>query len=252
MRLKFSGSRVLILGGTCSLALCLAKYLIKAKLYPVLSYRNKNGKQHIENSLSAFKGKFETVYLDFNDADSIKSILFQNIEPDKLPDYLVDFAQSDLESLIASESSYDINRYFAENISFRAEIIKTAARGMLKKKGGRLIFISSGAALRPNPGQGFYAAAKLASEALYKNLGLEMGSKGITTVSLRPGYIDAGRGKKFIKQNKKITDAIPVKRAIEPGEVAETILFFLSESARSFNAVEITMDGGMSAGKPIL
>lgn len=123
---------------------------------------------------------------------------------------------------------------------------------MLKKKGGRLIFISSGAALRPNPGQGFYAAAKLASEALYKNLGLEMGSRGITTVSLRPGYINAGRGKKFIKQNKKITDAIPVKRAIEPGEVAETILFFLSESARSFNAVEITMDGGMSAGKPIL
>ena len=248
MRLKFSGSRVLILGGTCELALCLAEYLIKAQLYPVLSCRNKNGRQQIESSLSAFKEKFETVYLDLNDADSIKSIFSQNNQPD----YLVDFAQSNLESLIASESSYDINRYFAENISFRAEIIKTAARGMLKKKGGRLIFISSAAALRPNPGQGFYAAAKLASEALYKNLGLEMGSKGITTVSLRPGYINAGRGKKFIKQNKKITDAIPVKRAIEPGEVAETILFLLSESARSFNAVEITMDGGMSAGKLIL
>jgi len=249
MQLKFSGNRVLILGGTCEMALCLAEHLIKSGLYPVLSTRDEKGKKHIEDSLSAFDGKFETVYLNFSDVDSIKTLFPPNAIADSHPDYLVDFAHGDLESLVASETTHDIDLYFSENISFRAEIIKAVARAMLKKRKGRLMFISSVAVLRPNPGQGFYSASKLASEALYKNIGLELGSRGVTTVSLRPGYIDAGRGRNFIKQNKKIIETIPIKRAIEPSEVAETILFFLSESARNFNAVEITMDGGISASK---
>ena len=121
---------------------------------------------------------------------------------------------------------------------------------MLKKKRGRLVFISSSAAMRPNPGQGFYSAAKLASEALYKNLGLELGRRGITTVTLRPGYIDAGRGRHYLQAHEKeVLKMVPINRAISEREVAETILFLLSDSARGFNATEITMDGGLAAGK---
>ena len=121
---------------------------------------------------------------------------------------------------------------------------------MLKKKRGRLVFVSSSAADRPNPGQGFYAASKLASEALYKNLGLELGGRGITTVTLRPGYVDAGRGKKYLQTRKEeVLRMVPIKRAITGAEVAETILFFLSDSAAGFNATEIALDGGLTAGK---
>ena len=121
---------------------------------------------------------------------------------------------------------------------------------MLKKKKGRLIFVSSTAADMPNPGQGFYAAAKLASEALYRNLGLELGDRGITTVSLRPGYIDSGRGREYIKtRGEDVLEMVPIKRALTGTEVAETILFLLSDSAAGFNATEISLDGGLTAGK---
>jgi 3-oxoacyl-[acyl-carrier protein] reductase len=110
--------------------------------------------------------------------------------------------------------------------------------------------VSSSAAYRPNPGQGFYAASKLASEALYRNLGLELGEHGVTAVILRPGYIDAGRGKKYMQgKGGDILRMVPIKRVLNTAEVAETILFLLSDSAAGFNATEISLDGGLTAGK---
>jgi 3-oxoacyl-[acyl-carrier protein] reductase len=110
------------------------------------------------------------------------------------------------------------------------------------------VFISSTAAARPNPGQGFYAAAKLASEALYRNMGLELGGRGITTIILRPGYVNTGRGRTYLEE-KNVLKAVPIKRAVTQEEIAETVLFLLSESAAGMNATIITMDGGLTYGK---
>ncbi len=121
---------------------------------------------------------------------------------------------------------------------------------MLKKRKGRLVFISSTAARRSNPGQGFYAAAKLASEALYRNMGIELGGRGVTAVIVRPGYVDAGRGKVYMEaEGGKILAKTPIKRVITQEEVAETILFLLSDGAAGINATEIAIDGGLTAGK---
>ncbi len=247
MKLKFSGKRILILGGSCEPAVFLAEYTIKAGLFPILTYRNEKGLKKISKKLYSFAGKYESVFLDFADTTSLDS-MFCRINDDL--DFLVDFAHGNMESLVASANEDDICRYFAENISFRAKILKRAGRVMLKKRNGRLVFVSSSAASRPNLGQGFYAAAKLASEALYKNLGLELGCRGITTVTLRPGYIDSGRGRRYMQTHERETCNItPIKRLLTCKEVAETILFFLSDSACGFNATEISMDGGLIAGK---
>ena len=128
--------------------------------------------------------------------------------------------------------------------------LKSAAKAMLKNKKGRMIFISSTSAGKSNPGQGFYAAAKLASEALYRNLGLELAGRGITALTLRTAYIDAGRGKKYFENNtEKILNQMHIGRILTAVDVAETIMFFLSDSASGFNAAEISLDGGFSASK---
>lgn len=247
MIFRFFGKRALILGGSCDLALSLAENMIRAGLFPILTYRSEKGQNHIIERLKTFDDKYTTVYLDFSEPGSIGSA-FQHTDQDI--DYLVDFAQGDYESLIASADEVDIYRYFSENVSFRAEVIKKAARIMLAKKKGRLVYISSSAAAKPNPGQGFYAAAKLASEALYRNMGLELGGRGITTVTLRPGYINAGRGRVFLEsKGKEALGKVPIKRALTAEELTETILFYLSDSAIGFNATEIPMDGGLGALK---
>jgi len=247
MRLSFSGSRALIAGGSCRIALILAKHLMDEDIFPLLTTRSRGSTEKISEHLDAYRGKFSTVHLDLANPESLGAA-FSSIG-DEL-DYLVDFAQSDYESLIASADSRKAADYFAKNISSRAELVKRATRMMLKKRKGRLIFISSTAAKLPNPGQGFYAAAKLASEGIYRNLGIEMAGRGITTLCLRPGYVDAGRGEAYLREkSREALKMVPTKKALSAGEVAETILFFLSESARGFNATEIIMDAGLSAGK---
>lgn len=247
MKLQFSGKHALILGGSCELAVSLAGFMVKSGLFPTLTYRNEEGLHYISERLTLFEGKYGSARLDFSDRASLNP-LFVQTGPDV--DYLVDFVQGDFESLIASADEDAVYRFFTENVSFRAEIIKRTARIMLARKMGRLVYVSSSAAIRPNPGQGFYAAAKLASEALYRNLGMELGGRGVTAVTLRPGYIEEGRGRKFLEAHgREAMEKVPLKRALAAKEIAETILFYLSDSARGFNATEISIDGGLSAGK---
>jgi len=247
MRFAFSGRRVLILGGNCELAMTLARQLIEESLYPVLTYRNDRALDSILEALMPFAGKYEIHQMILGDSGSLDN-LFRNIGEDL--DFLIDFVHEDYESLIASADEDVIQRYFADNVAFRAAILKRVVRAMLKKRRGRLIYISSTAAERPNPGQGFYAAAKLASEALYRNAGLELGARGITAAILRPGYVDSGRGAVYLGQKKmEPLKKVPIRRAITHEEIAQAILYLLSDVAAGINGTVITMDGGLTMGK---
>ncbi|MEM5786206.1 MAG: SDR family oxidoreductase [Syntrophobacteraceae bacterium] len=246
MKLSFRGSRVLLVGGSCDLALCVAELLLAEGLRPILTWRSEKGGNKIRRRLSSFEGRFETIHLDLTRMDSINS-LFAEMNDDL--DYLVDFAQGDMESLVAAADPGLVQGYFTENVSFRAELLRRAARAMLRKRLGRMVFISSAAAARSNPGQGFYTAAKLASESLYRNLGIELAGRGITTVTLRPGYVDAGRGARYIESHPDAAARTPIGRTITAGEVAGAVVFLLSDGAAAFNATEICMDGGLTASK---
>ncbi|KPA13767.1 short-chain dehydrogenase/reductase [Candidatus Magnetomorum sp. HK-1] len=243
MDLRFIGNQVLILGGTCEMAFDLAQQMISLGLFPLLSYRNEQGQQRIYDRLGDSNNKtFNTVHIDFAMPETLESISEKICE--KLC-YMVDFAQENYESLIAGANDQKVNDYFTHNISFRAAIIKKISRAMLARRSGRMVYVSSTAALRQNPGQGFYAAAKKASEMLYRNIGIELGGRGITTVSLRLGYIPVGRGETYLKSNKNV---LP-ENVLDVRQVTDTILFLLSNSAKGFNATELIMDCGLTACK---
>ena len=247
MNLTFSGSRALVLGGSCELALATAKAMIASSLLPILTYRSADGLGSINRALQAHAGKYNTAYLNFTDRESLVSLFSQT--GDAL-DFIVDFAHGNYEVLVAQADEDDVYSYFAENVAFRATFLKMAGRLLLKKRKGRLVFVSSTAAERPNPGQGFYAAAKLASEALYRTLGLELGGRGISTVILRPGYVYAGRGRAYVEdRGQKILESVPIQRALTAEEIAKTILYLISESASGINAAVLTIDGGFTYGK---
>ncbi len=143
MNLHFSGNRALVLGGTCELALLLAHAMIESNLYPILTYRDDKGLSAIGEAVRPFHGRYATCYLNFGDRDSLDAVFTQI---DDGLNFLVDFAQGNYESFIAGADEDSIYSYFMENISFRAEVLKRAGRAMLKKKKGRLVYISSAAA----------------------------------------------------------------------------------------------------------
>lgn len=248
MKLEFSGKHALIVGGTSELGIAVAKRLLDEGLKITITARNNDRMEYLQERLNARDGlPWQGAVLDLSASPEVLDGFFQTAGDDI--DYLIDMAHSHFERLIASASVSDVYRYFEQNISFRAALIQRLGRTMLKRKKGRMLFISSIAAIRSNPGQGFYAASKLACEALYRSLGSELGAKGVTTVSLRPGYINAGRGREYIETLKSKGTRIAKNKVLTLNRVAETILFFLSDQAHGFNAVEIMLDGGSSAQK---
>ena len=242
-----NGRRTLILGGSCDLALGLAETLTEEGHFPILTYRSAAGKDLIHRSLEGVAGEYDLLHLDLGQQPTIAAldpVLAAGI------DHMVDFAQEDLEGLVPSVDAGAVASFVQTNIANRAAVIQKVSRAMVSRRKGRMVYVSSTAAGRPNPGQGFYAAAKQASEALYRNVGLELAPRGITTVTLRPGYVNAGRGQLYLKKNADAALAkVPLGRPLEVKEVVDAILFLLSDSAVGFNATVITMDGGLSSGK---
>ncbi len=250
MRLRFTGHAALLLGGTCDLALCLAESMMESGLHPCLTFRNQTGLNRIHTHLGKHADKYDTVYLDLGESESVDAAVS---DMENHVDYWVDFAHGHFESLVGAGNPEKMKRYFEENVAARARALRRGARMFLEKKFGRLVYVSSAAVERANPGQGFYAASKLASEALYRNLGLELACHGITTVSLRLGYVDAGRGKAYLDKigdiRSEASSRVSLTTPLTTKEVAETILFYLSESATGFNATTVTLDKGRGAAK---
>lgn len=239
MKYSFSGQYFLVLGGSSDLGLEVARQLIQSGGFPILSCRSRSGEEKIHSGLETWGGCYQIKYLDFSQEETIAN-LFDGI--DHAIYGMVDCIHGNLEGLVGAVDTRDVHTYFTENISARAEVIKRVGRKMLQRKKGRMIFISSLAAEHPNPGQGFYAASKLASEALYRNMGLELKGRGITATILRPGYIDAGRGKQYL-DDKKISSAVQRGDTgiLTVREVAEVIISLLSENSSASTTTTITL-----------
>ncbi len=247
MSFTFSGKTALLAGGACDLGLALAPVLVNRGIRPVITCRRPESIEQVRLSMAGYDGMYSILTLDLDKPASLDRV-FADLTNGL--DYLVDFAQEDYESLVASADQSAVARYMGACVTNRALMLKKAARMMMRHKQGRFVFVSSTAAGRSNPGQGFYAASKLAAEALYRNLALELGNFGISTVTLRPGYVEAGRGKVYIEKNREtLRKRIPSGNFLRAQDVASTLLFLLSDQAKGFNATELVMDGGLCAGK---
>ena len=229
------------------MALALAATMMTVKIRPCLTYRNAVGRERIDTHFHKKDHAYDCLALDLNAVDKNPELA---VYVNKGIDYLVDFAQDDLEGFVASTDIPTAQSYFNAHIGGRTYVLQLVSRMMLGRKKGRMIYISSTAAERANRGQGFYAAAKRAVEALYNNLGIELAAKGVTAAILRPGYVDAGRGKRYMAdQNRQTMPKIPLARPLTVEEVTQAIMFLLSDGAVGFNATVLTLDGGLSSNK---
>ena len=165
-------------------------------------------------------------------------------------EHLVDLLHSRFESLIAGAAPEAIMEWAAVDIGLRARLVRAVGRSMLARRFGRCVFVSSSAAECPAEGQGYYAAAKLAGEALYRSLAVELSGRGVTACSLRLSWLDAGRGAVFLERRREAVEKrMPIGRLVRMDEAVETVLFLLSASASSVNGTVVTLDGGLSATK---
>jgi 3-oxoacyl-[acyl-carrier protein] reductase len=123
-------------------------------------------------------------------------------------------------------------------------LIRRGLRPMLRARTGRIVNISSVVALRANPGQSNYAAAKAGLIALTKTTAVEVARRGVTINAVAPGWIDT---EMTAEVSKDLLNAVPARRAGTPEEVAACVRFLASEEASYVTGAVLTVDGGLAA-----
>ena len=133
------------------------------------------------------------------------------------------------------------------NLNSSFYLLKHFIKKMVKKKFGRIVFISSVVAHTGNPGQVNYTASKAAISGIVKSLALELSSRNITVNSVAPGFINSNMTDKLNENQKNtILERIPMKKMGNPDDIAKTVGFLCSNNANYITGQTIHVNGGLA------
>ena len=183
----------------------------------------------------------EVTNLDVCDQASIDN--FQKIVNDFDPDILINNAGITKDNLFLRMTEDDWAEVIDTNLNSVFRMTKLVVRGMLKKKWGRIINISSISGSMGNPGQTNYSASKAGVEAFSRSLAKELGSRNITVNSVAPGFIQTDMTQGLIDE--EITKKIPLQRVGSVEDVASLINFLVSEESNYITGQTLVVDGGL-------
>jgi 3-oxoacyl-[acyl-carrier protein] reductase len=133
------------------------------------------------------------------------------------------------------------------NLSAGFRLIRAALRGMIRRRWGRVVNITSIVALTGNPGQANYAAAKAGMIGMTKSLAAEVASRGITVNCVAPGLIETAMTDALSEQQRALLlERVPVGRLGSTADVAAAVGYLASEEAAYVTGQTLHVNGGMA------
>jgi 2,3-dihydro-2,3-dihydroxybenzoate dehydrogenase len=211
--------------------------------------------QDLAASLPQFFGDLRTEAVDVRDADQVERMVTV-VESEWGPVNIgVNVAGTLSVAMVTETTDQDWDRVFDVNAKGVFHVSRALARRMIPRRSGNIVTVSSNAAGIPRHGMAAYAASKAASLMFTKCLGLELAEYGIRCNVVAPGstrtpmqeaFWKAGTGPEAVIQGslEKYRTGIPLKRIAEPEDVADTVLFLVSDLSRHITMADVYVDGG--------
>lgn len=162
-------------------------------------------------------------------------------------DILVANAGITRDNLLVQLRDQDWEQVIAINLSATFRLARAALRGMMRRRFGRVIAITSVVGTTGNPGQANYVAAKAGIAGMIKAMAQEYAKRGVTANCVAPGFIVTPMTDKLNdKQRETIVAKIPASRAGTPAEVAAAVVFLASNEAGYVTGQTLHVNGGMA------
>jgi len=162
-------------------------------------------------------------------------------------DILVANAGVTRDNLLVQLRDEDWEQVIAINLSATFRLSRAAVRGMMRRRFGRVIAITSVVGITGNPGQANYVAAKAGITGMIKAMAQEYAKRGVTANCVAPGFIVTSMTDKLNdKQRETIVAKIPASRAGTPAEVAAAVVFLASNEAGYVTGQTLHVNGGMA------
>jgi 3-oxoacyl-[acyl-carrier protein] reductase len=233
---------VLVTGGNRGIGRAIAEAFVAAGDQVAVTYRSGEPPEDMPEGLL-------WVRCDVTDAASVDAA-FTEVEAAHGPvEVLVANAGVTQDTLVLRMSEEDWSRVIETNLTGSFRVAKRAARGMLRLRRGRLIFISSVVGLLGSAGQVNYAASKAGLVGMARSLARELGSRSITANVVAPGFVETEMTAVLPEDTQKAYRAqIPLGRYASVEEVASVVRWLGSDDAAYVTGAVIPVDGGLGMG----
>ena len=205
-----------------------------------------NGASDITKTFKTENIKGEGLMLNVNDNNSIKSVIDTIQNQTGVIEILINNAGITKDTLLMRMQEKDWDDVIETNLKSVYKLSQVAIKGMMKKRYGRIINISSIVGHMGNAGQTNYAATKAGISGFTKSLAQEVGKRGITVNCVAPGFIDTDMTKALNEdQRESLLAHIPLSRLGHPNDIAHTVGFLASDNASYITGETIHVNGGM-------
>ena len=245
MTANTSRKRALVTGGSGDIGGAICHALAAAGCHVIVHANgNRARAETVVQEITSAGGTAEAVAFDVTDADVSRAAI-DTLLAEAPIQIVVNNAGIHDDAPMAGMSAAQWRSVIDVSLNGFFNVTQPLLLPMARQRWGRIVNVSSVAAVLGNRGQVNYAAAKSALHGASKSLAREMGSRGITVNVVAPGVI-AGNMTEDVFAPEQIKAMVPAARAGTPREVAALVAFLCSEDSSYINGQVIGIDGGMS------
>lgn len=234
--------RALVTGASGGIGSAIARQLHGQGAHVVLSGRRRDALDQLADEL---KERRSVVVADLGSGDGVADLV-QAVEKEGV-DILINNAGLTRDSLAIRMKDEDWQNVLDVNLSAGFRLIRGMLRGMMKRRYGRIINITSIVAVTGNLGQANYAAAKAGMIGMTKALAAEVASRGITVNCVAPGFIETAMTDALADDQKaKLLAQIPAGRLGAGDDIAAAVSYLASDEAAYVTGQTMHINGGMA------
>ena len=244
--MSLEGRVALVTGASQGIGRACALVLAEAGADVAIGARNLEKLDGVAREIEALGRKALPVGLDVASADSVKQAVAKVQEAWQKIDILVNNAGITRDNLLLRMKPDDWEAVIRTNLEGAYHCIRLVLPGMVRRRSGRIINISSVVGQTGNPGQANYVASKAGLIGLTKAVAAEVASRSITVNAVAPGFVDTAMTQALPEEvRQKILSIVPLGRMGTGREIALAVRFLASDDAAYITGHVLNVNGGM-------